>query len=88
MNLKLERLGDGTLLVWNEDDSSILRWNEVSLDEAIVKEYLEEHPFPDDPAYGVQALMFDLNSGTGVSFWKDTKEETVDYIIKMIGELV
>ena len=88
MNLKLERLGDGTLLVWNENDSSILRWNEVALDEDIVNKYLEEHPFPDDPAYGVKALMFDLNSGTGISFWKDTKEETVDYIIKMIGELV
>jgi len=54
----------------------------------VIEKYLEYHPMPEDPKYTKEDLINDLTNMTGnLLLPEDLKDETVDFLEDLLGEL-
>jgi len=54
-----------------------------------IEEYMKEHPYPDDPNYGVESMIGDVMQSSGFyCLPKDIRDDTAEWIADLIGELI
>lgn len=53
-----------------------------------IREYLKEHPMPDDPEYNSDDLIYDLTESSGMyTLPLAVKESTIDYVADLLNAL-
>jgi len=61
----------------------------LTISEEDIREYMKEHPMPDDPHYSAQDLIWDLTQSAGMLTLSDSlKPETRQYVADLIQELM
>jgi len=61
----------------------------LSLTEDEIKEYMKEHPMPEDPNYTAEDLIADLTHSSGMyCLPSNVKVETIEYIEGLLNALV
>jgi len=61
----------------------------LCITEEQIREYLKEHPMPEDSAYSAEEMISDITNSTGALTLPDeTKEETAHFVADLINELV
>lgn len=54
-----------------------------------IRNYMKEHPMPEDPEYSPEDLIKDITDSTGfLSLSSDMKPETREYVAEFIGEMI
>lgn len=64
-----------------------LDWEGAMLSEDKVKEYIKEHPFPDDKYYNGEIFLQDINSQGTIRIGVE-KEKTAEYIAELFYDLI
>ena len=60
---------------------------EETFDFEEVKKYIEKHPFPETDAYGVEELLWDVQTSGMWTLGEYVTDEQVKYICTMLGAM-
>jgi len=61
----------------------------LGISEEAIREYMKEHPKPDDPYYSTEDMIYDLTDTSGfLSLSDNVSEETATYMCEMIEDLM
>ena len=60
----------------------------LGITEEQIREYLKEHPMPEDPEYSAEEMIGDITHSSGsLTLPDETKEETANFVATLIDEL-
>lgn len=76
------------LVAWESVSCEAVNPAHLGLKDGKVREYAEEHPFPQDPKYSFEDLLGDLHSEGMWTFSEGIKRETLEWIALMLNALV
>ena len=61
----------------------------LGISEAQIREYMKEHPMPEDPEYTPEELINDLTASSGMyCLSSNVKAETIEYIENLLNALL
>lgn len=80
---------DGGYAIYNNTICEFLTYMGVEIrSEDAIRKYKEENPKPQDNNYTLEDLIQDFTQADGSITLPPCKEETVEWICEMIGELI